>query len=174
MRAGWQYPALDGTRRDQQDAWTSSIVVSATRHDRPRDPFQDDPEHSEPFSESIMRQNRAQPFGPRFRKGEECRRQLGAALKVVWTIRLHPVSGTLGVIAARFLVQTLAGPAIFTLAGLRSRWMMPFSWAASSASAIWRAMSSASSRGIGPGCPLAGCPLRARCVPPASAPPPVP
>jgi hypothetical protein len=57
VRAGWQYPALDGTRRDQQDAWTSSIVVSANRHDRPRDPFQYDPEHSEPFSESIMRQN---------------------------------------------------------------------------------------------------------------------
>jgi hypothetical protein len=57
VRAGWQYPALDGTRRDQQDAWTSSIVVSANRHDRPRDPFQDDPEHSEPSSESIMRQN---------------------------------------------------------------------------------------------------------------------
>jgi hypothetical protein len=31
--------------------------------------------------------------------------QLGAALKVVCTIRVHPVSGTLGVIAARFLVQ---------------------------------------------------------------------
>jgi hypothetical protein len=33
------------------------------------------------------------------------------------------------------------------LAGLRSRWTMPFSCAASSASAIWRAMSSASFRG---------------------------
>jgi hypothetical protein len=38
-------------------AWTSSIVVPANRHDRPRDLFQYDPEHSEPFSESIMRQN---------------------------------------------------------------------------------------------------------------------
>ena len=38
----------------------------------------------------------------------------------------------------------------FTLAGFRSRWTMPFSCAASSASAIWRAISSASSTGTGP------------------------
>ena len=37
-----------------------------------------------------------------------------------------------------------------TLAGLRSRWTTPRSWAASSASAIWRAMSSASSTGSRP------------------------
>ena len=33
---------------------------------------------------------------------------------------------------------------IMTLVGFRSRWMMPFSWAASSASTIWRAMARAS------------------------------
>ena len=36
------------------------------------------------------------------------------------------------------------------LAGFRSRWTMPFSCAASSASAIWRAMASASAIGSGP------------------------
>jgi len=57
VRAGWQYPALDGACRNQQDAWTSSIVVPA-KPSRPfAHPFQYDPEHSEPFSESIMRQN---------------------------------------------------------------------------------------------------------------------
>ena len=38
----------------------------------------------------------------------------------------------------------------FTLAGFRSRWMKPSSCAASSASAICRAMGSASASGIGP------------------------
>ena len=38
----------------------------------------------------------------------------------------------------------------FTFAGLRSRWMIPCSWAASSASVICRAIGSASSTGIGP------------------------
>ena len=41
-------------------------------------------------------------------------------------------------------------PVSLMLAGLRSQWMMPFSCAASSASAIWRAMSSATSSGSGP------------------------
>jgi hypothetical protein len=37
-----------------------------------------------------------------------------------------------------------------TFAGLRSRWMIPFSCASSSASAIWRAITIASSTGMGP------------------------
>ena len=52
----------------------------------------------------------------------------------------NPKSSTLIVPSGRSLI----------LAGLRSRWMMPCSCAASSASAIWRAMASASSRGNGP------------------------
>ena len=43
-----------------------------------------------------------------------------------------------------------AGRVNLMFAGLRSRWMIPFSCAASSASAIWRATSSASSSGNGP------------------------
>ena len=48
--------------------------------------------------------------------------------------------------------STLTRPSgrTFTLAGLRSRWMIPCSCAASSASAICRAIGSASSIGIGP------------------------
>ena len=45
---------------------------------------------------------------------------------------------------------TLPSGRSFTLAGFRSRWTIPFSCAASSAAAIWRAMPSASSMGIGP------------------------
>ena len=45
---------------------------------------------------------------------------------------------------------TLPSGVILMLAGFRSRWMMPCSWAASSASAICFAMGSASSIGIGP------------------------
>ena len=51
----------------------------------------------------------------------------------------RPKSSTLTVPSGRTL----------TLAGLRSRWMIPCSCAASSASAIWRAIGSASSSGIG-------------------------
>ena len=48
---------------------------------------------------------------------------------------------------ARPKSSTLTWPSgvTLTLAGLRSRWMMPFSWAASSPSAIWRKSGSASS-----------------------------
>ena len=45
---------------------------------------------------------------------------------------------------------TLPSGVTLMLAGLRSRWTMPFSCAYSSASAIWRAIGSASSIGIGP------------------------
>ena len=45
---------------------------------------------------------------------------------------------------------TMPSGVTLMLAGFRSRWTMPFSCAASSASAIWRAMVSASSSGIGP------------------------
>ena len=45
---------------------------------------------------------------------------------------------------------TVPSGLILMLPGFRSRWVTPFSCAASSASAIWRAMDSASSRGIGP------------------------
>ena len=45
---------------------------------------------------------------------------------------------------------TLPSGVILTLAGLRSRWTMPFSWASSSASAICFATSRASSIAIGP------------------------
>ena len=45
---------------------------------------------------------------------------------------------------------TLPSGVTLTLAGLRSRWTMPFSWASSRASAICFAMASASSTGIGP------------------------
>ena len=45
---------------------------------------------------------------------------------------------------------TLPSGVSFTFAGLRSRWTMPFSCAASSASAIWRAIATASSTAIGP------------------------
>ena len=47
---------------------------------------------------------------------------------------------------------TIPSGVIFTFAGFRSRWMIPFSLscAAASASAIWPAMPSASSTGIGP------------------------
>ncbi len=53
---------------------------------------------------------------------------------------------------ARPKSRTLTAPAgvRFTLAGFRSRWTTPFSCAASSASAIWRATSSDSSTGSGP------------------------
>ena len=53
------------------------------------------------------------------------------------------------------------------LAGFRSRWMMPCSCAASSASAIWRAIGSASSSGSGP---LRRCARRASALRPAPAP----
>ena len=59
---------------------------------------------------------------------------------------------------------TLPSGVTLMLAGLRSRWMTPFSCAASSASAIWSASFRASSTGIGP-------PLYDR---PASPLPPVP
>ena len=49
---------------------------------------------------------------------------------------------------------TVPSGVILMLAGFRSRWMMPFSCAASSASAIWRAIGSASSSGNGPRHPL--------------------
>ena len=45
---------------------------------------------------------------------------------------------------------TLPSGVTFTLAGLRSRWTMPFSWASSRPSAICFAMARASSTGIGP------------------------
>ena len=45
---------------------------------------------------------------------------------------------------------TLPSGVTFTLAGFRSRCTIPFSCAASSASAIWRAIASASSIGSGP------------------------
>ena len=45
---------------------------------------------------------------------------------------------------------TLPSGRSLTLAGFRSRWTIPFSCAASSASAIWRAMPSASSIGMRP------------------------
>ena len=47
-------------------------------------------------------------------------------------------------------------------AGLRSRWMIPCSWAASSASAICRAIGRASSSGIGP------CAMRSASVGPST------
>ena len=52
---------------------------------------------------------------------------------------------------ARPKSSTFTVPAAVSLmfAGLRSRWMIPFSCAASSASAIWRASTSASSTGNG-------------------------
>jgi hypothetical protein len=48
--------------------------------------------------------------------------------------------------------RTLTPPSgvILTFAGFRSRWTIPRACAASTASAIWRAMASASSTGIGP------------------------
>ena len=52
----------------------------------------------------------------------------------------NPKSSTFTVPSGRTLI----------FAGFRSRWMMPCSWAASSASAICFAMGSASSTGIGP------------------------
>jgi len=53
---------------------------------------------------------------------------------------------------ARPKSRTLTVPSLRTLmfAGLRSRWTIPCSWAASSASAIWRASGSASSIGTAP------------------------
>ncbi len=64
-----------------------------------------------------------------------------------WSMALaNPKSITFTVPSGRCLI----------FAGFKSRWMMACSWAASSASAIWRAMNSASSSAIGP----AGYPLR--------------
>ena len=56
------------------------------------------------------------------------------------------------VTAARPKSRTLTTPAgvVMMLAGFRSRWMMPLSCAASSASAIWPAMRSASPSASGP------------------------
>ena len=45
---------------------------------------------------------------------------------------------------------TLPSGVSLTLAGLRSRWTIPLSWASSSASAICRATTTASSTGSGP------------------------
>ena len=45
---------------------------------------------------------------------------------------------------------TVPAGVTFTFAGFRSRWMIPRSWASSRASAICRAMPSASSSGTGP------------------------
>src|SRR5262249_47685967 len=71
---------------------------------------------------------------------------------------------------ARPKSRTLTFPAgvTLTLAGFKSRWTIPFSCAASSASAICRAISSASP---GSGGPLGGPPLSAAPRAPALAPP---
>ena len=57
---------------------------------------------------------------------------------------------------------TLPSGVSFTFAGFRSRCTIPFSCAASSASAIWRAIARASSTGIGPAA------IRSPSVPPST------
>ena len=71
-------------------------------------------------------------------------------------LRSRPASRSVGgrIAFARPKSSTLTVPSgvILMLAGFRSRWTIPFSCAASSASAIWRAIASASSTGSGPRC----------------------
>ena len=76
----------------------------------------------------------------------------GAVSVGEFAMRLAALAAPAGSIAfARPKSSTFTVPSARTLmfAGLRSRWMMPCSCAASSASAICRAMGSASSSGIG-------------------------
>ena len=76
-----------------------------------------------------------------------------AGLVIVGEAVALPLPPTIGSsVFARPKSSTFTVPSgrSFTFAGLRSRWTIPSSWAASSASAICRAIGSASSTGIGP------------------------
>ena len=86
----------------------------------------------------------------------ECSTSAFDARRAAGSIALaRPKSSTFTVPSARTLM----------FAGLRSRWMMPCSCAASSASAICRAIGSASSSGIGPRAMCAATGRRPRPVP---------
>ena len=70
--------------------------------------------------------------------------------------------GSMALASPKSSTFTVPSGRTLMFAGLRSRWMIPCSCAASSASAIWRAIGKASSRGISP------CAMRSASVGPST------